>query len=502
MDFIKFPICFNEPVNYDIENLIMSIDKEMNYMISKEDYEKDDEYIKNSFDRRVYRKNYRELIDNLKRELKNLINKLNRDDKNYIQDILDNNFEVLYDVCNIKILISNLKYKKSYMPIFSSSSFPSSNVCSFNCENFLKIDTPLDLYKFLKNTTKFEIFFRSALICIKHCFNYIEGLKIFYLYFGKGITVYKEKIINSMLLGSRCKKDILKDKKSMTSFLENLEDDVQTNNLRYTINYVEDFIRNCVERKYIDMLTQFLYESIYYLTNFDQESILFLKQYAIYSAYFIKGPAISQLYKRGKFVNVGEPVSNGSINPHELLQALYIYNIQHYKELNISSSYSINKFRLILLNSILSVYQGQEVKILLKHIEIICKQLTSYVIYVNKINEVNYLFPGEETNSQVANVEHITYLSKTRNIGIKMVKIRYLPKFVSIRKAITEYAFLSSASFQDVKFVLTRGALLGFRDFCSGLKERVICGKPINAGTSLEYKKENILNSKHFYKFK
>lgn len=502
VDFIKFPICFNEPVNYDIENLIMSIDKEMNYMISKEDYEKDDEYIKNSFDRRVYRKNYRELIDNLKRELKNLINKLNRDDKNYIQDILDNNFEVLYDVCNIKILISNLKYKKSYMPIFSSSSFPSSNVCSFNCENFLKIDTPLDLYKFLKNTTKFEIFFRSALICIKHCFNYIEGLKIFYLYFGKGITVYKEKIINSMLLGSRCKKDILKDKKSMTSFLENLEDDVQTNNLRYTINYVEDFIRNCVERKYIDMLTQFLYESIYYLTNFDQESILFLKQYAIYSAYFIKGPAISQLYKRGKFVNVGEPVSNGSINPHELLQALYIYNIQHYKELNISSSYSINKFRLILLNSILSVYQGQEVKILLKHIEIICKQLTSYVIYVNKINEVNYLFPGEETNSQVANVEHITYLSKTRNIGIKMVKIRYLPKFVSIRKAITEYAFLSSASFQDVKFVLTRGALLGFRDFCSGLKERVICGKPINAGTSLEYKKENILNSKHFYKFK
>lgn len=382
---------------------------------------------------------------------------------------------IKFKAFNFKILIfnskykSNLKYNKSFIPILKIFR----NFYFFNNENFLEIKTPLDLYKFLNNnnSTQLEIFLKIALIYKKFLYKKIRLVFLKFLYY-KFFIYNCENHFNYLIQGN------------FTNFFKKL---IQANLIKKKLIFIKAFIT-----KYF-----------YYLVKYKNENTFILKKYPLYCLYGISTTLTSKIYKGGKFINVGEPISNGFINPHELLKALYLYNIQHYEQLNKSSTYSINKFQLILLNNILAVYQGQEVKIALKHMEIMCKQLTSYAIYHNKIDKLSCLFPGEVLNNQIANVEHIIYLCKNKSQNIlKIPKIRYSPKFISVRKTIIDNGFLSSASFQNARLVLTRGALTGSRDFCSNLKERVICGKAINAGTSFEYKKENILNSKHFYKLK
>jgi hypothetical protein len=412
-------------------------------------------------------------------------------------------FYIVYDFSPIKILLSNsYKYKMLYTPLLFANNpcFLASN------KNLLKVKTPLDLYNFLKNETNLEKIFRISLIYLNYFSSKYfdpEG-NIFFTNFIEDLRQYYKNCINLEELV--CKMNLIIDaneKEKVFKKIIKMAREIRTvsHSIFDTEDVIFDFIKESEE---LIRAIIFIKKYILYIFKFKQNNIIFLKnldEVVLYSKYSTIGPIIKPLYRKNKFVNVGEPISNGFLNPHYLLQAIYIYNTHHYKELNKASIHSINKFQLILLNSILAVYQEQNVKILIKHIEIMCKQLSNYTMYNYNIDKADPFFPGQVVERHLANLEHNVYLHKYKG-EISSLRIRYYPSFISVRKSITDNGFLSSASFQNVRFVLTKGALYGIREFCSGLKERIISGKTLNAGTNLEYKRENILNNKQFYKFR
>ena len=80
------------------------------------------------------------------------------------------------------------------------------------------------------------------------------------------------------------------------------------------------------------------------------------------------------IFEPGNFIDIGEPITEGIIDAHELLQILFKYH-SIYDGVQKGTKRSLSKFQLLLVNSIQSIYQSQGVNISSKHIEIIVKQL-------------------------------------------------------------------------------------------------------------------------------
>lgn len=246
-------------------------------------------------------------------------------------------------------------------------------------------------------------------------------------------------------------------------------------------------------------------------------SLYILKEYNSILSY---STSLKLLHNINDYVDIGEPLSEGYIDPHELLINLYNYNVLHYKDIPRALYKSVYKFRLILLNSILSIYESQGVNIASKHIEIMCKQLTSKVLInernnfietycLSKIkdNKKNYIemnvpfLPTEEITLTIADSIYQVYcLLKNSYPDLRLPS--YTPLFKSsITTSTSRPGFLSAASFQSTKQVLAKAALLGTNDWVSGVKETVMSGKQIFAGTTYlgHYKANYSLNEIQFY---
>jgi len=157
---------------------------------------------------------------------------------------------------------------------------------------------------------------------------------------------------------------------------------------------------------------------------------------------------------------------------------------------------SLNKFQLLLVNSIQSIYQSQGVNISSKHIEIIVKQMTSKVVI--KESGDTPLLPGELIRFSLV-YQIYEALKKTDT------KLSYkTPKFEPILRSATNSSlskdgFLSAAGFQETKRVLTKAAVEGSSDWLRGLKECIIIGRLIPAGSAfLNYK--NYLDNIYLFK--
>jgi DNA-directed RNA polymerase subunit beta' len=180
-------------------------------------------------------------------------------------------------------------------------------------------------------------------------------------------------------------------------------------------------------------------------------------------------------YSSGDYVKIAEPLTDGAISPHEKLDVLFNY----YKErlpINEACKKSFKCLQLFLVNEVQRTYLSQGVKISDKHIEIIVKQMTSKV----KIEESGHttLLPGEILNLNQA--DNITHTSST--IGEKPPV--YSPILLGLTKAsLNSDSFISAASFQETTRVLTEAAIEGKKDWLNGLKENVIIGRLIPAGT-------------------
>jgi RNA polymerase Rpb1, domain 5/RNA polymerase Rpb1, domain 4 len=157
---------------------------------------------------------------------------------------------------------------------------------------------------------------------------------------------------------------------------------------------------------------------------------------------------------------------------HEQLHELF----ETYKtrmRLEVAARKSFQKIQRILIDSIQRVYQSQGVTISDKHLEVIVRQMTSTV----------RILEGGRTRLLRGELKSIDWIEKV-NAGIDIQKAEYEPILLGITKASLETeSFISAASFQETTRTLSRAAIEGRTDFLRGLKENVILGHRVPAGT-------------------
>lgn len=193
-----------------------------------------------------------------------------------------------------------------------------------------------------------------------------------------------------------------------------------------------------------------------------------------------------------EFRKLGTPIQeNDKINPHKLLKVYFNYyglikyfvcdqtKLFKYNRLlnNYEGSYkSFKKVQLFILNSVQSVYQSQGVTINDKHLEIIIKQMTTKVL-------ITYEGHTPLLRREVIDLYHIQYINQIIENELKQGAC-YIPLLLGITKAaLNNPSFISAASFQETTRVLTKAAIEGRIDWLRGLKENIIIGHLIPAGT-------------------
>jgi DNA-directed RNA polymerase subunit beta' len=183
----------------------------------------------------------------------------------------------------------------------------------------------------------------------------------------------------------------------------------------------------------------------------------------------------SVLVSDGQRVNIGTPLTDGPSNPHEILEIFFEYyreQIGTY-EASLKAFEEVQKF---LVNEVQSVYQSQGIDISDKHIEVVVRQMTSKVRILDGGDST--MLPGELID--LRQIEQInTAMSITGGAPAE-----YTPVLLGITKAsLNTDSFISAASFQETTRVLTEAAIEGKSDWLRGLKENVIIGRLIPAGT-------------------
>nr|AYQ95345.1 RNA polymerase beta'' subunit [Uronema sp. CCAP 334/1] len=160
-------------------------------------------------------------------------------------------------------------------------------------------------------------------------------------------------------------------------------------------------------------------------------------------------------------------------NLHKLLNFVF----ERYKtkfSLKLSVRKSLSFIQLILVNSVQRIYRSQGVSISDKHLEVIVKQMTSKV-YITSRGDSSF-FRGEHVDLYIVEMWN--------SLHPNLKKITYKPLLLGISRSSLEVnSFLSAASFQHTKKVLSRSAFKTNIDFLNGLKENVIIGNLISAGT-------------------
>ncbi|MBS2018496.1 MAG: DNA-directed RNA polymerase subunit beta', partial [Deltaproteobacteria bacterium] len=172
----------------------------------------------------------------------------------------------------------------------------------------------------------------------------------------------------------------------------------------------------------------------------------------------------------GDRVRAGEPLQDGPANPHDILR------VKGEKEL---AAY--------LVNEIQQVYRLQGVAINDKHIEVIVRQMLRRV-RIKDVGDTNFLI-DEQVEKHVFERENARVIERGGKPGIAE------PLLLGITKAsLSTESFISASSFQETTKVLTEAAINGKTDTLRGLKENVIMGRLIPAGTGLvAYKSLNMI---------
>jgi len=188
-------------------------------------------------------------------------------------------------------------------------------------------------------------------------------------------------------------------------------------------------------------------------------------------------PSLGQslLVSDGQKVSPAEPITDGPCNPHDILEIFFnTYRQTH--PLKDAALLSLQKVQEFLVDEVQRVYQSQGVDISDKHIEIVVKQMTSKV-RIDDGGDTTRL-PGE-----FVDLRQVEDINKAMEItGGKSAE--YTPILMGITKAsLNTDSFISAASFQETTRVLTEAAIEGKSDWLRGLKENVIIGRLIPAGT-------------------
>jgi DNA-directed RNA polymerase subunit beta' len=165
----------------------------------------------------------------------------------------------------------------------------------------------------------------------------------------------------------------------------------------------------------------------------------------------------------GQVVNQGEMIVDGPADPHDILRLLGVEALARY-----------------ITDEVQEVYRLQGVKISDKHIEVIVRQMLRRV-QINEVGDTRFI-TGEQVERADLLAENERMIAEGKNPA------SYDFVLLGITKAsLSTDSFISAASFQETTRVLTEAAIMGKRDDLRGLKENVIVGRLIPAGTGLTY---------------
>jgi DNA-directed RNA polymerase subunit beta' len=169
------------------------------------------------------------------------------------------------------------------------------------------------------------------------------------------------------------------------------------------------------------------------------------------------------LVHEGQVVNKGESIVDGPADPQDILRLLGMEELSRY-----------------IVDEVQDVYRLQGVKINDKHIEVIVRQMLRRVI-VDSVGDSSYIAGEQVERSEILNTN-----DALRAEG--KIPATYSNVLLGITKAsLSTDSFISAASFQETTRVLTEAAIMGKRDELRGLKENVIVGRLIPAGTGMAY---------------
>ncbi|KAF1057402.1 DNA-directed RNA polymerase subunit beta' [Variovorax sp.] len=169
------------------------------------------------------------------------------------------------------------------------------------------------------------------------------------------------------------------------------------------------------------------------------------------------------LVHEGQVVNKGESVVDGPADPQDILRLLGSEELARY-----------------IVDEVQDVYRLQGVKINDKHIEVIVRQMLRRVV-VDNVGDTSYI-----SGEQVERSEMLNTNDALRAEG--KIPATFTNLLLGITKAsLSTDSFISAASFQETTRVLTEAAIMGKRDELRGLKENVIVGRLIPAGTGMAY---------------
>jgi DNA-directed RNA polymerase subunit beta' len=169
------------------------------------------------------------------------------------------------------------------------------------------------------------------------------------------------------------------------------------------------------------------------------------------------------LVHEGQVVNKGESIVDGPADPQDILRLLGMEELARY-----------------IVDEVQDVYRLQGVKINDKHIEVIVRQMLRRVV-VDQPGDSTYIGGEQIERSEILNTNDALRASGK-------IPAVYSNVLLGITKAsLSTDSFISAASFQETTRVLTEAAIMGKRDELRGLKENVIVGRLIPAGTGMAY---------------
>jgi len=166
-------------------------------------------------------------------------------------------------------------------------------------------------------------------------------------------------------------------------------------------------------------------------------------------------------FQEGEEVRSGEQLTDGPINPHDILAVQGEEAVQHY-----------------LVSEVQKVYRAQGERINDKHIETVIRQMLGKV-EIGEPGDTEFLGEEEIDRTIFHAMNH-----KTREEGGESASAKVILQGIT-KAALSTESFVSAASFQQTTSVLTKASAIGKKDYLRGLKENVIMGHLIPAGTGL-----------------
>ena len=165
------------------------------------------------------------------------------------------------------------------------------------------------------------------------------------------------------------------------------------------------------------------------------------------------------ILQEGEYVKAGDPLMDGSLNPHDILHVKGEKEVARY-----------------LVDEIQEVYRLQGVRIHDKHIEIIVRQMLRWVRIVD-VGDSSFVY-GDQIDRWTFNAENARLAAEGKEPATGETMLLGITK-----ASLSTDSFISAASFQETTKVITQAAIEGKLDFMNGLKENVIVGRLIPAGT-------------------